>query len=77
MLPKVPMVLLLAGMAVVVQWRTGDEPWVDLGMEGAPGLTTVRVTPLAENLERVLVRAPLAVSASGRQQLRVAARLGP
>jgi hypothetical protein len=35
------------------------------------------VTPLAENLERVMVRAPLAVSASGRQQLRVAARLGP
>jgi hypothetical protein len=67
----------VAGLAVVVQWRNGDEPWVDLGMEGAPGLTTVRVNPLAENLERVLVRAPLSVSASGRQQLRVAARLGP
>ena len=67
----------VAGMSVVVQWRNGDEPWADLGLEGAPGLTTVTVTPLAENLERVLVRSPLSVSASGRQQLRVAARLGP
>jgi hypothetical protein len=37
----------------------------------------VSVTPLAESLERVRVRSPLSVSASGRQQLRVAARLGP